>query len=204
MMKSTRSSSRKKPRYELRIAGSGGQGVALAGTILAEAVMLDGKYVALTQSYGAQVRGGSSSSDIVLDDSEIDYPLALEFNLLIALNQEACDRSIGDLQVDGLAVVDSDLVRRVTRGKVVSIPFRRIAQEVGEERAVGVASLGAIACLCPGISRDSLSKVITKRVPAKKLEANLQAFGRAMDMADKLKGSLERIEAVDIREEFEA
>lgn len=50
-------------RYEIRLSGSGGQGLIVAGIILAEAAGIhDGKYVCQTQSYGPEARGGARES----------------------------------------------------------------------------------------------------------------------------------------------
>ena len=66
-------------RYEIRLSGSGGQGLILMGIILAEAIgIYDGKYVAQTQSYGPEARGGSSKSEVIVSDEEIDYPKAMK------------------------------------------------------------------------------------------------------------------------------
>ena len=49
-------------RYEIRIAGSGGQGVILAAVIVGEALALyeEGLNVVQTQAYGPEARGGAS------------------------------------------------------------------------------------------------------------------------------------------------
>lgn len=199
-MKNARDFSQRNSRYEVRIAGSGGQGIILAGIILAEAAILDGKHVAQSQSYGPETRGGSSISEVILSDKEIDYPRVLKLDLLVALTQEACDRNIPDMKTEGLVVVDSDLVHGVLWGKVASIPFRKIAREVGEERAINMAALGAIGSLCPVVSRRSLLKVLAKTLPSAKVAANRLAFDEASKVARKLRGSLK---CVDAKEEFE-
>ncbi|TFH35044.1 MAG: 2-oxoacid:ferredoxin oxidoreductase subunit gamma, partial [Dehalococcoidia bacterium] len=51
-------------RYELRIAGSGGQGLVLAGIILAEAGLMEGHTVVHSQNYGPEARGGNSVSEV--------------------------------------------------------------------------------------------------------------------------------------------
>ena len=57
-------------RYEIRLAGSGGQGLILAGVILAEAAgIYDGKFVCQTQSYGPAARGGASKAEVVISDA---------------------------------------------------------------------------------------------------------------------------------------
>jgi len=187
-------------RYEIRLAGSGGQGIILAGMMLAEAAILDGRYVAQSQSYGPEARGGSSVSEVILSDIEIDYPRALELDLLVALTQEACDQNLPDLKTEGLVIVDSDLIHRVLWGKVVSLPFWQIAQGAGEERAINVAALGAIVSFCPSISRDSLASVMAKRLPSARVTANLLAFDEALKLAHNLRGSLK---SVDTKDEFE-
>lgn len=199
-MKSTRNSPGKKAKYEIRIAGSGGQGIILAGIMLAEAALLDNIYVAQSQSYSPETRGGNSISEVILSDIEIDYPRALELDLLVALTQEACDRNLPDVKEEGLVIVDSDLVHRVLWGRVLSLPFGQIARRAGEERAINTAALGAIASFCPSVSRDSLAKVMAKKLPSAKVAANLLAFDEALKLARKLKGSLR---VVETKEEFE-
>jgi 2-oxoglutarate ferredoxin oxidoreductase subunit gamma len=198
-MKNKRNLSDKNSRYEIRIAGSGGQGIVVAGIILAEAAILDGRYAAQSQSYGPSVRGGPSISEIILSDMEIDYPRVLELDTLVALTQEACDRHLLDLKTDGLVIVDSDLVQRVVWEKVVSLPFQRIAQGVGEKRAINMAALGAVVAFCPSASRSSLATVMARRLPSAKV-VNLMAFEEALKLAHNLRGSLK---FVDARDEFE-
>ena len=62
-------------RYELRFSGSGGQGMILAGIIMAEAAAIyDGKQAVQSQSYGPESRGGASRSEVIISNEEIDYP----------------------------------------------------------------------------------------------------------------------------------
>ncbi|MGE4561131.1 MAG: 2-oxoacid:acceptor oxidoreductase family protein, partial [Desulfobulbus sp.] len=102
-----------KKRYEMRFSGSGGQGLITAAVIFAEAVGVhDGKYVCQTQSYGPEARGGKSKAEVVISDTPIDYPKARRLDLLLAMNQAACDAYYRDLNPDGLLVVDSSLVEQ--------------------------------------------------------------------------------------------
>ena len=52
------------------IAGFGGQGVLLAGEVLASAFMSDDKNVTWYPSYGAEMRGGTVNCQVVMNDSE--------------------------------------------------------------------------------------------------------------------------------------
>ncbi len=190
----------KNSRYEIRIAGSGGQGIILAGIILAEAAILDGKYVTQSQNYGPETRGGTSVSEVILSDTEVDYPKAMELDLLVALTQEACDQNLPDMKREGLVVVDSDQVQRVLWRRLATLPFQQIAQKAGEERAINMAALGAIAAFSTEISSASLKKVMAKKLPSANLVVNRRAFGQALKIARNLRKSLK---SAGTEEDFE-
>src|SRR5574340_1233937 len=123
-------------RYGIRLAGSGGQGLILAGIILAEAAgIYDGKYVCQTQSYGPAARGGASKAEVVISDAEIDYPKAIQPDVLLALNQASLDKYLADLKPGGVLLVDADLVREVPATGTVALPFTRIARDLGRAMA---------------------------------------------------------------------
>jgi len=186
-MMSTENYSRKYPRYEIRIAGSGGQGILLAGIVLAEAALLDRKYVAQTANYGPEARGGNSVSEVVISDGEIDYPSALEVDLLVALSQEACDRNLAGVKEGGSVIVDSNLVPNVPWQTAACLPFGDIARRAGDKRAINMAALGAVASFCPAVSAESIIAVMAKRLPAAKVEINQQAFDEARQAAENLR-----------------
>ncbi len=199
-MSSTKTSSLKNPRYEIRIAGAGGQGIVLAGIMLAEAGISEDLCVAQSQSYGPETRGGNSISEVILSNTEIDFPQSTELDVLIALTQVACDRNLPDMKEDGLVIIDSDAVQRVLWERIISIPFEKIARSVGEERAINAAALGSLVPFCPLINRRALTKAIANRLPSAALEANLQAFDKALELARRLKG---RLKYAGAREEYE-
>ena len=187
-------------RYEIRIAGTGGQGVILAGIMLAEAAILSGKYVVQSQTYGAAVRGGKSVSEVIISDVEVDYPHALELDILVALTQKACDQNLLDLKEEGILIVDSQLVRRAIWSRVANIPLQQIASDAGETRAFNMAALGAIASFYPEVSRDSLAKIMENRLPPAKVKANILAFDEAIKFTQSLK---DKLKYTDIEEELE-
>ena len=136
-------------RYDIRLSGSGGQGLILMGLILAEAIgIYDGKFVAQTQSYGPEARGGVSKAEVVVSDEEIDYPKAMALDLLLCLNQKSCDEYYLDLKPDGILIVDSTLVQQVPVPEAFQIPFTRIARDkLKREMAANIVALGAITKL---------------------------------------------------------
>ena len=153
-------------RYEIRLAGSGGQGLILAGIILAEAAgVYDGKFVCQTQSYGPEARGGASKAEVVISDAAIDYPKAIRPDLVLAMNQKACDSYCSDLKPGGLLIVDSTLVKDLPTPRPLALPFTRIArQELGREMVANIVALGALA---------KISGVVTVAVTVK-LPASIQ------------------------------
>ena len=199
-MNNTKISSLKSQRYEIRIAGAGGQGIILAGIILAEAGIIQELHVAQSQKYGPETRGGNSISEVILSDTKVDFPQSTELDVLIALTQLACDRNLPDMKEGGLVIVDSEAIQRVLWEKTISIPFGEIARKVGEERAINIAALGSLVPFCPLIDRRALTGAIANRLPPAKLEVNLQAFDKALGFARRLKG---RLKDAVITEEYE-
>ncbi len=183
-------------RYEIRISGSGGQGIIVAGIILAEAMgIYDGKYVCQTQSYGPEARGGSSKAEVVVSDEPIDYPKAMKPDLLLAMTQKACDAYIFDLKPGGILIVDASHVRQLPTTRAISIPFTQIAREqVGREMMANIVALGALASLTGVVSLKSLEAAVLSRVPAgteelnkKALEAGIEASRSIMDKTDQIR-----------------
>ncbi|HVN97745.1 MAG TPA: 2-oxoacid:acceptor oxidoreductase family protein [Syntrophorhabdaceae bacterium] len=176
-------------RYDIRLSGSGGQGIILMGIILAEAVgIYDGKYVAQTQSYGPEARGGSSKAEVVISDGEIDYPKALRLDLLLAMNQKACDDYYMDLKADGILIVDSTLVKQVPVSKAYQIPFTRLAREkFKREMVANIVALGALSRLTPVVSMRAIESAVLARVPKGTEQLNRDALRTGMTIAAKIK-----------------
>lgn len=172
-------------RYEIRLGGSGGQGIILMGIILAEAIgIYDGKYVAQTQSYGPEARGGSSKSEVIVSDEEIDYPKAMKPDLLLAMNQKSCDEFFPDLKLDGTLIVDSTFVTQVPTPKVYRIPFTRIAREKFKREVVAnIIALGALSQLTPIVSPKAIESAVLVRVPKGTEKLNRDALKAGMAAA---------------------
>ncbi len=181
----------KSDRFEVRLSGSGGQGLILAGVMLAEAVGTgDGKNVVQTQSYGPEARGGASRSDVVISEGEIYYPKTMKLDLLLALTQESCDKYFRDLKEDGVLVVDSNMVTQVPTKKYFSFPFMRLArEEIGHVMVANVIALGAIAELTDIVTRESLKKVVVRRAPRGTEDKNQKALDLGISVAKKVKKS---------------
>ncbi|MEN6521061.1 MAG: 2-oxoacid:ferredoxin oxidoreductase subunit gamma [Armatimonadota bacterium] len=175
-------------RYEIRLSGSGGQGLILAGIILAEAASIhEGKEAVQTQSYGPESRGGASKSEVVISDTDIDYPKVTSPNLLLAMTQEACNKHLGDLREDGIAILDSCFVEDWKKApNVIALPLTPIAKETtGRTIVANIVALGAITALSGIVSKESMEKAVLARVPKGTEEINLKALNAGFEAAKK-------------------
>ena len=175
-------------RYEIRLSGEGGQGLVLAGKILAEAAAIyEDRNATQSQSYGPEARGGASKSEVIISDGEIDYPKTENLDMLLALTQEALDKYHGDLRRDGLLVVDSDAVSRLPEGdwRVVQVPLTRLAREKLDKAVVAnIIALGVIVGLSKVVSEESAEQAILARVPRGTEELNRRAFKLGLETAE--------------------
>jgi 2-oxoglutarate ferredoxin oxidoreductase subunit gamma len=184
-------------RYEIRLGGSGGQGIILMGIILAEAIgVYDGKSVAQTQSYGPEARGGSSKSEVIVSDEEIDYPKAMKPDLLLAMNQKSCDEFYPDLKPEGLLIVDSTFVTQIPTPKAFRIPFTRIAREKFKREVVAnIIALGALSQLSPLVSSKAMEAAVLARVPKGTEKLNRDALKAGIAAAKKAEKEWMKTEA---------
>jgi len=197
-------------RYEIRLSGSGGQGIILMAIILAEAIgVYDGKFVAQTQSYGPEARGGSSRADVIVSDEEIDYPKAMGLDLLVAMNQKSCDEYYDELKPGGIFIVDSTFVQQVHVPQAFSMPFTRIAREdLKHEMLANIVALGALAELTAVVSPAAIEAAVLARVPKGTEAINrsaLQAGGQIAREAIKAREQLSvlpEISEAELREDY--
>ena len=96
-------------KIELRLSGSGGQGVILAAIILADAAIEQGINAIQTQSYGPEARGGSSKAEVIISKNEIKFPKVTNANILLALTQNSYDKYIASLDKNGILVVNDSV-----------------------------------------------------------------------------------------------
>lgn len=175
-------------RVEIRLAGEGGQGMILAGIVLAEAAAIyDNKNATQTQSYGPEARGGASKAEVVIGKEKIDYPEVLNADALVALSQEACDKYAQNLKKGGILIVDEEKVSRVPVSNAVKAPITRMALEVtGKAITANVVALGVLVGLTEVVSRQAIEKAVLARAPKGTEEMNKAALNAGLEFAKKL------------------
>jgi len=176
-------------RTEIRLAGEGGQGMILAGIILAEAAAIhDGKQATQTQSYGPEARGGASRSEVVISEGEIDHPEVLSPDVVLALSQEAYQKFAKTVNTNGLLIVDGDRVQTSGDFKGIKIPIARIAQETtGKAITANTVALGVLVGFTNVVSRESIEMAVTARAPKGTEEMNRKALQAGFSAAEQVK-----------------
>lgn len=156
--------SAKSQRWEVLLSGSGGQGMILAGRILAEAATIYGqKRAVMTQSYGPEARGGASRAEVIISEREIIYPKVIKADILLAMTQPALDKYGKLLSPGGLLIVDSTFINKVPSQfkNVFKSPFSSLAIKFLDASIVAnVIALGVLACIAKVVTRESLIQAV--------------------------------------------
>lgn len=170
-------------RYEIRVAGSGGQGVILAAVIIGEAAALRETDLnsVQTQAYGPEARGGASKSEVIIARGEIDYPKAANPNLQVILTQKSCDEYAGDSAKGGIVILDDFFVTEDPKldAEIFRLPIVRTARDLGREIVTNMVALGTVARVLEfqGLMKpESIRDTILANVPKGTEELNSKAF----------------------------
>jgi 2-oxoglutarate ferredoxin oxidoreductase subunit gamma len=166
-------------RHELRLSGSGGQGILLAATLLAEAATSAGHEVVMTQSYGPEARGGASKAEVIVSAEPIDFPEVTAPDLTLCLSQEAFDAYAELTRPGGTVVFDERLVesRPIAGVGLVPAPLAQTAIEAaGAEIVTNVVALGLVQKVAGVVTRAALEAALRRRLPPRLLELNLRAL----------------------------
>ncbi len=167
-------------RVRLVFSGSGGQGVITAAIILAEAaVIYEGMNATQSQSYGAAARGGSTRSDIIISDSEIDFPEVTQPNILVCLTQDAYNSYSSIIRPGGTLLTDSryvQLIRKVDAKQIELPMYERVMEKIGKPVVFNICVLGALLGITEVIRPQSVMNAIADRVPKDFIDLNNRAF----------------------------
>ncbi|MBR3015671.1 MAG: 2-oxoacid:acceptor oxidoreductase family protein [Clostridia bacterium] len=178
-------------KMELRLAGSGGQGVILASVILAEAAVQSGKYTAQSQSYGPEARGGACKAETLISDDPIGFTKVQQPTFLMALTQKALDTYTRALPENCLVLVDEGLTvpENLNGHRVLRLPILRTAKEtVGRAQTANVLAVGCINALLGITDMETLKKAASLHIPRGTEEINLKALAEGVKLASAVPG----------------
>ncbi len=164
---------------QIRIGGWAGQGVILAGTILAETFSrVLKKNVVMTRSYTAAVRSGITTSDIIVDDGEIYDLIITRPDVLIFMYQKTFDRYIDLARKSKYVIVDSSLVKSIPSDmkNVYSIDASTIASRISSPKIANMVLLGYYARITGHLDIKDLEESIRGTVSKRFLDEDLRAI----------------------------
>ncbi len=175
---------------EVIIAGFGGQGIILAGKLLAQTAMKAGKEVTYMPSYGAEMRGGTANSMVIIADCAIASPLVTRPDSAIIMNKASLNKFATRIKNNGLLVMNSSLIDSEPDVDesidILAVPADDIAIELGNQKAANMVVIGAYlqrrGLFGPDAAAKSLPDVLAERYH-NTLPLNTKALQRGAEFA---------------------
>jgi 2-oxoglutarate ferredoxin oxidoreductase subunit gamma len=155
-------------REDIVFAGFGGQGIMLMGKLLSYAAMNEGKSVTWMPSYGAEVRGGTAHSMVIVADGLIASPVVKKPSICVVMNKPSFQKFETKITPKGLLIINGSLVESGTERKdieVLKIPATRMAEDLGNLRVANMIILGALLARKKFISMESLMNCLENVIP---------------------------------------
>lgn len=167
-------------QLEFRLSGSGGQGLILAGIILADCAIKEGKNAIQTQSYGPEARGGASKAEIIISCDEIDFPKVRFPDVFLAMTQVAFDKYSSKIDSNSVVIIDNSIEcdsSKLNCKEFISLPIiRKAKEETGKSIVANIVALGVLQKATEVVTREMLEKSILERVPKGTEELNSKAL----------------------------
>lgn len=172
---------------EIRLSGSGGQGLILAGIVLAEAALLEGKNAIQTQSYGPEARGGSSKAEVIISEDEIDFPKVQRPHIVLALTQAAYDKYASTVRTGGTIIADEsvEIESWPEDLHIYKLPIIKTASEkIGKAYVANIVAIGILTEVTGIVSLETVESAVMKRVPKGTETLNHQALYAGFALAE--------------------
>lgn len=157
--------------WEILIAGFGGQGILVAGQLIAYAGLREGRHAAWIPSYGPEMRGGTANCSVTVADEPISCPLVTEPLVLITMNQPSLEKYEPAVVTGGLVLYNSSLIgRTVQRSDVqaLGIPANALAEELGNVRVASMVMIGAFIGATGAIGLETAKEALADVLPPRR------------------------------------
>ena len=171
-------------REEIIFAGFGGQGIMLMGKALSYAAMNKGKFVTWMPSYGAEVRGGTAHSMVIISDEPIASPIVKEPDICVVMNQPSLQKFEAKVKKDGLLIVNKSLIEIKPKRKdidILEIPAMDMAIELGNPKIANMVTLGAILAKRNILSVQFLIDALGDVIPEPMISINEKAVRKGYE-----------------------
>jgi len=189
----------------IRVGGESGEGIVTLGEVLARIAARAGLEIYTFRTYPAEIRGGRVVYQMRISTQRLTSQ-GDRLDVLVALNQEAHDRHLGELAPDGVVIHDSSVQPAEGAGhRYYALPLSNLAKELHFSRGRNIIAAGAVARLL-GMEYDICHHVVEQRLGqrAKMLQQNLQALDAGYRYAKDSFPPYERIALPAVREEERA
>jgi 2-oxoglutarate ferredoxin oxidoreductase subunit gamma len=173
---------------QIRMEGTGGQGIVQGGKTLIHAAMnMDPKLKStVTKRYGPEMKGGSCLTDVLLSSQPIDYPFVEVPDLLLMMSDIVTRERGGEVVINdkGAIVVDEsmvplDVLAKVPKTvKIYKVPATQIARENFRVVVANNVMMGFVCKVTSIIDRNCMKAAILKSAPPGTEEMNLAAFDK--------------------------
>lgn len=181
-----------KPITQVRFCGFGGQGIVLAGILLGQAGVLDGRFVAGSNSYGAQARGSGCKAEIVLSDNPIDFPHLIMADILVAMSQGGYEQYAPDVRpTSGLILYDQGQVnpKEDLALRQVAVPAtNRALNALKSKQGANIVFLGALIGVTDILSVRAMQKAIRLHFTERFRKSNLEALKIGLRIGRQVRG----------------
>lgn len=172
-------------KHEIVIAGTGGQGLIVAGVLLGLAATRHGLHVAQTQEYGVSARGGYCQAEAIISEEEIVYPKTEDPDLVVALSEEAFGKFHGKLKGNGLLIYDSDTIEwDGNEQNVVGYGLTSLTRSSGSLRSLNICTLGVILAYKKIVPAQVMQDTLADFFKGKNTEKNIEIFKKGFELAE--------------------
>jgi 2-oxoglutarate ferredoxin oxidoreductase subunit gamma len=168
------------------ISGTGGQGIVSSGSILSKAFFMKGFEVVFNRSYGAEARGGSCRSEIIVSDKEINDLQFEKTDILLCLSLTAFNKYLPIARPGSLVIVDSNVFNRAENTRIdteiVKVPARDVATNLGNQIVANMVMLGSLAKKSEIVKIELLKNAVNVNMRESMRDLNLKAIQFGYDL----------------------
>ena len=191
-------------KYDMIIAGVGGQGVLSVAAIIASSAMKEGLYVKQSEVHGMSQRGGAVYANLRLSDQPIYSDLIADGTASMILSMEPLEslRYLHYLKDDGYLITSenpelnipdypdlNELLQKIrSLPNALTIDAHKLAMEAGSGRATNMVLAGAASHFLPikPETMENFIKEIFARKGDKVVDINLKAFTMGRKLGEQL------------------
>ena len=188
-------------KYDVILAGVGGQGVLSVAAVIALGAKKNGLSVRQSEVHGMAQRGGAVQAHLRLSDQTIVSDLIGKASADMILSMEPIEslRYLEYLKAEGVLITSSDPVKNIPNypdlegiyARIRSLPSGRLigaaelAQAAGSARSTNMVMVGAASAYLPIREGNLLAAIeeLFSRKGEKVVEVNRKAFQKGKDAA---------------------